>query len=90
MVMGADVTHAAPQHREEKPSIVAVVASTEPAACNMSQASMSLSPFSTLVPQASTVANKVFATLLGDDIHMSSAQRGEEVGQFLTKGREVA
>ena len=37
MVMGADVTHAAPQHQGEKPSIVAVVASTEPAACNMSQ-----------------------------------------------------
>ena len=50
MVMGADVTHAAPQHQGEKPSIVAVVASTEPAANNMSQAGRLLSPNPTLVP----------------------------------------
>jgi len=37
MIMGADVTHAATQHRMEKPSIVAVVASAEPAANSISQ-----------------------------------------------------
>ncbi len=37
MVMGADVTHPAPDQMGNKPSIAAVVASTEPAACEMSQ-----------------------------------------------------
>ena len=40
MIMGADVTHPAAQHMGEKPSIAAVVASTEPDAANMSQVSV--------------------------------------------------